>query len=176
MTTTAYSVPASRFLDAFRTAGVTHVVTVPDYVQISVHQEIAAGKLAASVVNCATEDEAVAIGLGLWIGGAWPVLMMQNQGVYASANALRSAGVHVSWPLVLIVGQWGRELENLGREPTASARREVRQTEGLLDALEIPWLRLEHPDDAGVLDEAFVRAEAEHRPIAVMVGAHTAWG
>lgn len=101
MTVSAYSVPASAILKQFKACGFTHLVTVPDYVQISVHMAIEAGGLKSiQNISCATEDEAIAIALGLWIGGQRPVVVMQNQGVYASANVcgrLVSASVTQSY-------------------------------------------------------------------------------
>lgn len=175
MTTTIFSVPASAFLEQFKTCGITDVVTVPDYVQISVHMALEKGSSGIRVINCATEDEAVGIALGLWMGGRNPILMMQNQGVYASANALRSAGVNTGCPMLLLVGQWGRELDNLGKDPRQSLRREVRQTEPLLDALEIEWLRVEKPEEITRIRQAFERARQIQRPVAVLIGAHTSW-
>jgi len=64
MTTTNYSVKASSILDELKACGVTDVVTVPDYVQASVHMALEAGYLPnVRIINCATEDEAVALAL-----------------------------------------------------------------------------------------------------------------
>ena len=176
MTTTKYSVKASAILDELAACGITDVVTVPDYVQASVHMALEAGYLpGVKVVNCATEDEAVAIALGLWIGGRTPMLIMQNQGVFACANALRSVGMNARTPIFMLVGQWGRELENLGQDPSLSKRRVVRGIEPLLTALEIPWYRLESPADIGVIRQAFKQAFGTETPAAVLVGAHTAY-
>ncbi len=175
MTTTIYSVPASAFLEQFRACGITDVVTVPDYVQVSVHMALERGASGIRVINCATEDEAVGIALGLWMGGRNPILMMQNQGVYASANALRSAGINSGCPMLLLVGQWGRELDNLGQDPRQSRRREVKQTEPLLEALEIEWLRVEKPEEITRIRQAWERAQQIQRPVAVLIGAHTSW-
>ena len=176
MTTTKFSVKASAILDELKACGVTDVVTVPDYVQASVHMALEKGYLPdVRIVNCATEDEAVAIAYGLWIGGRTPVVVMQNQGAFASANALRSIGMNAGTPIFMMIGQWGRELENLGQDPSLSKRRAVRGTEPLLDALEIPWYRLESPDDIDVIRKAFNHVFDNESPAAVLVGAHTAY-
>lgn len=176
MTVTEYSVAASAICDALAGCGITHFVTMPDYVQVSVNQRIAAGGLpGVDVVNCATEDEAVAIAYGLHVGGKTPYLSMQNQGLFACANALRSVGRNARTPVPILAGQWGRELDNLGRDPGESTRLVVRRTEPLLDALEIPYFRLESPADVGVIRTAFERAHAEETPVVVLVGAHTSW-
>ncbi|MCP5433144.1 MAG: thiamine pyrophosphate-binding protein [Alphaproteobacteria bacterium] len=176
MTTTEYSVKASAILDELGRLGVTDIVTVPDYVMMSVHHKVEDGYLkGVRNINCATEDEVFCVCMGLWIGGRVPVALMQNQGLFAGSNALRSAGLHVGLPLLILAGQWGRELANLGKDPGGSARREVRMTEPLLDAMEVPRYRLEHPRDIGVIGEAFRRAQKESKPVCVLVGAHTAY-
>jgi len=176
MTLTRYSVPATAILGELAACGTTHFVTMPDYVQISVHHRLEDGYLEqVDVVNCATEDEAVSIAFGLHIGGKVPWLSMQNQGLFACANALLSVGVNSRTPLPIVVGQWGRELDNLGHDPRASARLVVRKTEVLLDALDIPYFRLEGPDDLPVIRKAFDAAHDAEIPAAVLVGAHTSW-
>ena len=176
VTITEFSVAATAFLDELAALGMTHFVTMPDYVQISVNHRLEEGYLpGVRVVNCATEDEAVAIAFGLRIGGKVPVLSMQNQGVFACANALRSAGINARTPLPMLVGQWGRELANLGKEPGESERLEVRRTEPLLDALQIPHFRLERPSDLHVVRDAFALAVEKRTPAAVLIGAHTSW-
>jgi sulfopyruvate decarboxylase subunit alpha len=176
MTITQWSVPASAIISALTELHVTDMVTMPDYVQISVNHKIAQGDLpGVRVINCATEDEAVAIGFGLHIGGRLPFLSMQNQGLFACANALRSVGVNSRTPLLILAGQWGRELSNLGRDPAESTRTEVRLTEPLLDALELPNYRLEGPNDLGVIRHAFDASRTRSLPAVVLIGAHTSW-
>ncbi len=176
MTITRFSVPAPAICDELRSCGITHLVTMPDYVQISMNQLLNDGYIEGlRIVNVATEDEAVAIALGLHIGGKVPFLSMQNQGVFACANSLLSVGVNARTPLPLLAGQWGRELDNLGSDPGASARLVVRRTEPLLDALQIPHFRLESPDDLPNIRRAFEVAHAQECPAAVLVGAHTSW-
>jgi sulfopyruvate decarboxylase TPP-binding subunit len=176
MTITEHSLAASAILDELGACRITHFVTMPDYVQFSLYNRLADGYLPrVRVVSCATEDEAVAIALGLHVGGAVPYLSMQNQGVFACANALLSVGVNSRTPVPILVGQWGRELENRGEDPTRSRRLVVRRLEPLLDALEIPYFRLERPADVSVVSRAFRVAHEQERPAAVLVGAHTTW-
>src|SRR5436853_6538017 len=68
------------------------ILSVPD-----THQKTVLAALdkerALRVVTCATEDEANAIGAGLWIGGEPAVLMIQHAGFYGSVNTLRCAAL-----------------------------------------------------------------------------------
>lgn len=176
VTITQYSVPASAIIDQLRRCSVTHFVTMPDYVQIAVNHRLAGGALPGlTIVNCATEDEAVAISLGLHIGGKTPFMSIQNQGLFAAANSLLSVGMNARTPIPILAGQWGRELANLGSDPSESARLVVRRTEHLLDALEIPHFRLESPSDIDNIRIAFEISHEREVPAVVLVGAHASW-
>lgn len=176
MTVTAFSVPASGVVEQLAACGATHVVTMPDYVQIALNHRLAEGALpSVDVVNCATEDEAIAIAFGLHVGGKRPYLSMQNQGLFACANALLSLGVNSRTPLPILVGQWGRELDNLGKDPSQSRRAVVRHTEPLLDSMGIEHFRMERPSDLDVISRAFEQAHQTSAPVVVTVGAHMRW-
>lgn len=173
---TKFSVPASAILDALAETGMTHFVSVPDYVQISLNHRLAEGYLpSVRVVDCATEDETVAVAFGLHIGGKVPWLSMQNQGLFACANALRSVGIEAGIPIPILVGQWGRELSNLGHSPAESRRLVVRKTEALCEAMDIPYFRLEGRDDIGRIRQAFEVGRQRGVASVVLVGAHTSW-
>src|SRR5436189_6098950 len=66
------------------------------------------------VVTCATEDEANAIGAGLWIGGEPCMLMIQHAGLYASVNTLRGVSMDGKIPMFYLIGLLSRERD---REP-----------------------------------------------------------
>lgn len=171
-----YSVPAELILEEFRRCGVTDVVTVPDYVTLSVHKLLLAGYLkTVRVIECCSEDEAVAVSAGLSITGRSPVVIMQNQGFYASMNNIRSIGLEAHIPLVLIVGQWGREISNYGKNPKESRRLVVRGTERVLEACDIVYFRLETSRDVPVIGRAFEAAITYSGPVAVLVGTPTQW-
>jgi sulfopyruvate decarboxylase subunit alpha len=171
-----YSVSARAILDVFRDQGITHVTTVPDYAQLSLQMRLEEGYLPGTrVMRCCTEDQAVECSAGLWIGGNKAVVIMQNQGFYASINAIRAVGVDAKLPLVLMIGPWGREFANLGQDPRKSRRRVVAMLEPMLDTLGIRYWRLESPADLGNVGTAIDYAFSESAPAAVVVGAYTAW-
>ena len=82
------SVPAQLLHQQIVDLGVTHVVTVPD-----THQRTLLTGLynepRLKVITVSTEDEAICINAGLWMGGQEPILLIQNLGVFAAMNALR---------------------------------------------------------------------------------------
>ncbi|QBX99787.1 thiamine pyrophosphate-binding protein [Rhodophyticola sp. CCM32] len=148
---------------------VTHAVTVPDWIQIGLHQALSAdGDI--DVVPFCTEDEAITAGAGLHIGGKRPVVIIQNQGLYAGLNALRAIGLDAGMPLVLFIGQFGREIAHFTPDPAQSARRVVRILEPVLDAVEVPHWRVEDRSDLGVIDAAFETAFRDGWPSAVIFG------
>lgn len=155
--------------------GITHAVTVPDYVMLSVYREMERRSDAPEFIWCATEDEVVTICAGLHIGGATPMVMMQNQGLYASLNAVRAVGLDARLPLFMLIGQFGREYSNLSHPSTESARPVVRSCERVLDALDIPHLVCDRPSDVGNIGSAFRMAHDRMGASAALVGNYTAW-
>lgn len=163
-------------VDRLVAAGVTDFVSVPDWVQLSINRLIDQG-YAPSIrsIYCATEDEAFAIAAGLHIGGRTSVVSIQNQGLYAGLNNLRALGLDAHIPLVMLVGQFGREQENLGQDPRRSRRIVVSRLEGLLDHMGIESFRLDGPSEYDVIDAAYTHANETSSPAAVIVGAVTSW-
>ncbi|QGN49196.1 thiamine pyrophosphate-binding protein [Micromonospora sp. WMMD558] len=159
----------------FLDCGITHVVTVPDYVMLSVYRALEANPAHPQLIYTCTEDEAVTMAAGLHIGGARPMVMMQNQGLYASLNAIRAVGIDARLPLFMMIGQFGREYANLGRPPQESARPLVRNCERILDALDIPYFPCERPEDVGNLSKAYRLSHERQWPSAALVGTYTAW-
>lgn len=171
-----YSVGAHAILDVFGAKGITHVTTVPDFAQFSLHMRLEEGYLpGVRLVRCCTEDQAIECAAGLWIGGMRPVVIMQNQGFYASMNALRAVGIDARLPLVLMVGHWAREFANLGKDPRTSCRRVVAMVEPILDAMAVRYWRLESPADLVNVGAAIDYAFEQSAPTAVLVGAYTGW-
>ena len=171
-----YSVGARAILDVFREKQITHVTTVPDYAQLSLQMRLEEGYLPKTrVMRCCTEDQAVESAAGLWIGGKKAVVIMQNQGFYASVNSIRAVGIDAKLPLVLMIGLWGREFSNLGQDPRTSRRRAVAMLEPMLDTLGIRHWRMESAAGLGNIGAAIDYAYTENAPAAVVVGAYTAW-
>jgi sulfopyruvate decarboxylase TPP-binding subunit len=161
-------------VDELLGCGVTHVVTVPDYVMMSVYR-VMEERAAPELVYCCTEDEAVTIAAGLHIGGARPMVMMQNQGLYASLNAVRAIGLDARLPLFMLIGQFGREYANLDRPRAESGRLLVRNCERILDALEIPYVPCEDAGDVADIGAAYRLAQEREGPAAALIGTYTAW-
>src|SRR2546423_14695699 len=92
------------------------ILSVPD-----THQKTVLAALdkerALRVVTCATEDDANAIGAGLWIGGEPCMLMIQHAGLFASVNTLRRVSMDRQIPMFHLIRLLSR---HEGRDPRAA--------------------------------------------------------
>src|SRR6059058_5961083 len=84
------------------------ILSVPDTHQRTVLAALDKER-AIRVLTCATEDEAVAIAAGLYIGGEPVALMIQHAGLYASVNTLRGVALDGRLPIFYMIGLLGRE-------------------------------------------------------------------
>ena len=145
------------------------ILSVPDTHQKSV---LAALDKEESIrtVTCATEDEATAIGAGLYMGGEPVVLMIQHAGLYASVNTLRGVAMDGKIPMFYMVGLLSREKD---KDPRESRHSMVRYAEPLLDTFGVPHARLEGPNDVHLIPEYYRLSRQRKGPTAVLVGLET---
>jgi len=174
------SIPAPLIIDTLKDtfrearAGSTReplgwILSVPD-----THQKTVLASLdkerALRVLTCATEDEANAIGAGLWIGGEPCVLMIQHAGLYASVNTLRGVAMDGKVPMFYLIGLLSRERD---REPRESRHSMVRYCSPLLKTFDVPHALMEGPDDVHFIPEYFRLSRERRGPAAVLVGLET---
>ncbi len=168
-TPVARSVAASVLFREIQRLGITHVITVPD-----THQKTLLALLAASdtprLLTVCTEDEAIAINAGLYIGGQRPMLLIQNNGLLASLNALKAIALDARVPTLLLVGQFARDVTRTNAE---SPVRAVRMIEPTLATWGVPCYPIEGPEDVPHFAEAYQRAQDERGPAVVLLGAPT---
>lgn len=145
------------------------ILSVPD-----THQKTVLAALdkerALRVLTCATEDEANAIGAGLYVGGEPFVLMIQHAGLYASVNTLRGVAIDGRVPVLYLIGLLGREKD---RDPRESRHSMVRFCEPLLDTFGVPHALLEGPGDVHRIPEYYRKAWERRGPAALLVGLET---
>ena len=165
-----FSVPAATFIDAFERCGITYVTTVPDMLQIALHQRLAEGRSTIRSIDCTTEDQAVEVAAGIYAGGGKAAILVQNQGFYAALNSVRALGLDSRIPLFFVVGQFGREVSNLGENPRTSKRRVVYLLEPLLDTIGVPYWRLESAADASNIERAWQASVQEQGPAVLILG------
>lgn len=165
----ASSIDPRLILREIQRAGITHVVTVPDTHQKSLLALLAEQSVPELVTVC-TEDEAMGINLGLYLGGKRPMLLIQNSGFYASINTIRGLCLDAKVPAVLLIGEFFRDPAKPSREQPA---RLVRMLEPTLEVWQIPYHRLEAEQDLERIPKAVEQAWRERGPVAVLVGGET---
>lgn len=157
---------------ALVTAGITHMVGIPDntsgplFMEISRHPTI-------KLVTVTREGEAFAIASGLWLGGASPLVVMQNTGLLESGDSLRGTAMRMAAAIpMLITGRGYGKMERAGLSPTeprtvaVMTRADVDSaallTEPTLDAWGVPFRRCCDDDDP---IEAIVSTIADARKL-----------
>ena len=167
---TAESLDPVSMLDAIRTAGITDVITVPD-----THQQSLLALLADTadprLVTVCTEDEAMGVNLGMYLGGRKPLLLIQNSGFYACLNTLRGLALDARVPACMLIGEYFRDPGVPSRENTG---RLVRMLEPTLELWGVPVYRLEHEVDVDTIPIAVEHAWRDRIPVSMLVGAPTA--
>ena len=166
---------ASGLMAALRAAGATHVVTVPDFVQFALHDKLSAADAGIAQVFACSEDQALTTATGLYVGGATPVVLVQNQGFYKGLNTLRATCIDAGVPIVFLVGQFGREEQNFGHSTRESTRSVVRLLEPLLDAIGLRYWNVGDDADVPRLAEAFAHARSAGTAAVVLIDRHVTW-
>ena len=100
---------------------------------------------------------------------------MQNQGFYKCLNTLRATCIDAGVPIVFLVGQFGRELENIGRPTRESRRSMVRLMEPLLETLGLRYWNVGDDSDVTGVADAFEHACANHQGAVLLIDRHLTW-
>ena len=172
---TTQSEPAAVGVDArlivaeIKKLGVDHIICIPDSYQKTLIALLADDPDIRFMVAC-TEDEAMGINAGLYIGGKSPMLVIQNNGIFASINTIKAIPLDARIPTLMMVGQFQRD-PMLPVEESKS--RAVRMVEPTLDTWGVPNYRIEGPDDLPSIEKAYRQAHETMGPVAVIIGAPT---
>jgi sulfopyruvate decarboxylase TPP-binding subunit len=165
----AVPVSASAIVEELRRLRISHVINVPDTHQRTLLAELLRQPDMRLVTAC-TEDEAIAINAGLWIGGARPVLSIQHVGLLAALNNVKGIAMDARIPTCMLVGYFGRDVNRSARENPATA---VRLIEPTLETWGIRYFPLERPEDLPAIAAAYHHSLAQSAPSVVLIGAPT---
>jgi len=157
---------AAKTLRSIKALEFTHVLAIPDSESRLLFEAVDADADLDLIVPC-REGESVAIASGLWLGGAKPLLLIQNTGLMEAGDAIRGCGIGPRIPLRLVVGWRGYASAAAGKVPLDSA---YPYTEPLLEAWGIPFWHLMGDDDLGVLEQMDRAASERSFPAAVITG------
>lgn len=168
-------------LREFVNGGITHVIGIPDNTSGALFTAVLR-HATIRLITVAREGEAFAIASGLWLGGASPLVVVQNTGLLESGDSLRGTAVRMSVPLPIVV-TWRGFAKMVEAGVTSTDERSVDVltradvdsvallTEPTLTAWGIPYRTCtgeEDPIDA--LRATMVDAEQQERPVALLLG------
>ncbi len=148
---------------------VTDVINVPDTHQRSVLAALARQSRIRLLTAC-TEDEAIAINAGLWVGGRRPVLSIQQVGLLAALNNVKALCMDARIPTCMLVGYFGRDVTRTARD---NAARAVHLIEPTLDTWGVAYFPIERPEDLPAIGNAYRHSVEHEAPAVVLVGAPT---
>lgn len=124
-----------------------------------------------TLVRLAKEEEGVGISTGAHLAGVRSAMLMQNHGFLASVNGIVSCAQLYRIPLLMLISARGEFGE---RDPWQTEGGGV--TRHLLDALRIPFERLDRADDVPrLIAEGQTLAYAASRPVALLLGRSLMW-
>lgn len=126
---------------------------------------------AVTLVRLAKEEEGVGISAGAHLAGVKSAMLMQNHGFLQSINGIVSLARLYRIPLLMLISYRGEFGE---RDPWQTEGGAV--TEPLLQALDIPYMRLDEPGHvAQRIRKAQTLAESSLKPVALLLGRDLMW-
>ncbi len=124
-----------------------------------------------TLVRLAKEEEGVGISAGTHLAGVKSAMLLQNHGLLASVNGIVSLAQLYRIPLLMLVSYRG----DMGEEHPWQTEGGI-ATEPLLQALRIPYQRLQSPAHVPPrLHQAQTLAEASLRPVALLLCHDLMW-
>src|SRR5579859_5372430 len=165
----AISVPAGAIVQELLALEITHVINVPDTHQRTLLSALARQSEMKLLTAC-TEDEAIAINAGLYIGGQRPILTIQQVGLLAAMNNVKGIAMDARIPTCMLVGYFGRDVTRSARQ---NAARAIHLIEPTLDTWGIPYFPIEGPDDLGAIASAYQHSLEHLGPSVILIGAPT---
>jgi phosphonopyruvate decarboxylase len=151
------------FLDALERSGFDFFAGVPCSLLTGVIRLLDADPR-YGYLSAVREDAAIGAAAGAYLGGARPVVFMQNSGLGVSINALASLSLMYELPVLLVIswrGEGGRDA------PEHLLMGKV--TDRLLDTLRIPYDLLDPEHIGRQIAAAAEMMEQTRRPVALIV-------
>jgi sulfopyruvate decarboxylase subunit alpha len=142
---------------------VTHVVWLPDSETNWLYLLMKA-EPCLRLVGVSREGHACSVAAGLSVGGAKPLILIQNTGMMESGDSLRGWLLGLNIPVVVMVGYRGWTRHGVTQDSAAT------YTERFLNAFDLNYYLVESDADAPRITIAFEEAEHTKRPVVVLVG------
>jgi sulfopyruvate decarboxylase subunit alpha len=143
---------------------VTHVVGVPDNGSRALYERLRTDPQ-IRLISVVSEGEAFAMASGLFLGGANPLVLIQNTGLLESGDAFRGTAFNMGIPLVMIIGYRGYESMQPGADRIDTAATFFEPT---LKAWNIPYHIMRSTAECFLISTAFSQAADASLPVAVI--------
>jgi sulfopyruvate decarboxylase subunit alpha len=165
------SAASSRLVyDALREAGVRLISALPETWLVHLIR-MGDEDPQMTLVRLAKEEEGVGISAGAHLAGVKSAMLMQNHGFLQSVNGIVSLAHLYRIPLLMLISYRGEFGE---RDPWQTEGGGV--TEGVLQALRIPYQRLEEPDQvAHRVAKAATLAQSSLKPVGLLLCRDLMW-
>jgi sulfopyruvate decarboxylase TPP-binding subunit len=172
-------------LRSLEESGVTHVLGVPDNTSAPLFNALQKHP-GIRLVGVTREGEAFAVASGLWLGGAVPLVVIQNTGLLESGDALRGTAIRMGAPVPFVVtGRGYAKMAAAGMGPRTPRTADLLtradldsvalMTEPTLDAWGIPYERCVPGDDpAAAIARLVVETRSGDHPRALLLTAELA--
>jgi sulfopyruvate decarboxylase TPP-binding subunit len=149
-------IPGNSIAALLTDLGITHVVWLPDS-GVGPWEEALERSAAFALVRVCREGEAWAIAAGLHLGGARPMVIVQNTGLFESGDALRNVLFDMALPLFALVGYRSYLVER----STDSART---YTEPILRAWGLYYVLVDSAESVGRIAEHYRACQRARKP------------
>lgn len=156
-------------VDVLEDVGISHVVWLPDSA-LGAWETALASSERLRLVRVCREGEAWAVAAGLYLGGARPLVVIQNTGFFESGDSMRNALFDLGLPLYAIVGYRSYLLSDSGGDETASHAAKMpaqrsrdsacRFTEPVLAAWGLSHVLIKAPDELHLFREHYRTCQA----------------
>lgn len=165
---------------ALEETGITHVLGIPDNTSGPLFDMLGEHPRVRRII-VTREGEAFAMASGLWLGGAKPLVVIQNTGFLEAGDALRGTALRMGAPVPFVVtGRGYTKMWAAGVDASTPRTRDllIRSdvdsvalfTEPTLEAWAVPYETCAAEDEPVAAVRAVVtRAEEEQRPCALLL-------
>ncbi|MBI2857973.1 MAG: hypothetical protein HYX90_02745 [Chloroflexi bacterium] len=163
MTTQPLNVSAKRVLDELKKCRVSHIVWLPDSEARFMHDAMM-NQHDMTLVPVCREGEAIAVAVGLTLGGQRPVVLHQNTGFFESGDSVRGLGLDLKLPLLLLIGYRGWHPDT----PLTDSRAVF--TKPILRAWGVKHHIVETDQHVKRISAAYKETQDTKRPVAILIG------
>jgi sulfopyruvate decarboxylase subunit alpha len=150
--------------DHLRSAGVTLVASLPDQWTGDLIRVVQAQPDMVHV-RVGREDDGVGLCAGASLGGRRATLICQNAGLLLSANALAGYAHSHQLPFLILCAVRGGPDDAYFYQAYKG-----RVTVPVLDALQIPYHRIERADDLTLIEDGYRQATMWRMPVVLLLG------